>query len=99
MTVKPKYVDAVAVGRIFLALENPRHEPFETEAQVIDYLCEKEDVYPLARDIAKHGLNPLERLALIELKKRQKGSGPANYYAAEGNRRICALKLLDDPEL
>lgn len=99
MTVKPKYLDAVPVGRIFLALENPRHEPFDTEAQVIDYLCDKEDVYPLARDIAKHGLNPLERLALIPVNKRQSASGPINYYAAEGNRRICALKLLDDPEL
>lgn len=99
MAVKPSYLDAVPVGRIFLALENPRHEPFESEAQVIEYLCEKEDVYPLARDIQKHGLNPLERLALIPLKKRQGKDGPTSYYAAEGNRRVCALKLLLDPEL
>jgi hypothetical protein len=37
MTVKPKNLDAVPVGRIFLALENPRHDPFESEAQVIEY--------------------------------------------------------------
>jgi hypothetical protein len=34
MTVKSNYLDAVPVGRIFLQLENPRHDPLENEAQV-----------------------------------------------------------------
>ncbi|HUU23966.1 MAG TPA: hypothetical protein VMW68_00155 [Methyloceanibacter sp.] len=97
MAEKPKFVDDVPIGRIFLALRNPRHEPLETEEQVIARLCEKEDVYPLARDIVNHGLNPLERFALVALKTGGRG-GAVNYYSAEGNRRICALKLLLDPE-
>jgi hypothetical protein len=40
LTVKPKQLDAVPLGRIFLQLANPRHDPFENEAQVIEYLCE-----------------------------------------------------------
>ena len=46
----PEFID-VPVSRIFLHLQNPRHEPLETEAEVIERLCGKEDIYPLARDI------------------------------------------------
>lgn len=94
-----KNLDAVPVSRIFLWLSNPRHEPFGTEAKAIEFLCEKEDVYPLARDIAKHGLNPLERTALFPTDKRKSAKDDASFYVAEGNRRICALKLLHDPDL
>jgi hypothetical protein len=97
MPDKPKFIEDVPVGRIFLALNNPRHQVFDTEEQVINRLCEKEDILPLARDIAKHGLNPLERFALVP-SGRQKTGTPTNYYSAEGNRRLCALKLLSDPE-
>lgn len=89
-------MEAVPVGRLFLLHSNPRHEPFETEAEAIAYLCDKEDVYPLARDIVKLGLNPLERCAIFPADKKKTGG---NYFVAEGNRRICALKLLNDPEL
>lgn len=86
----------VDIGRIFLDLENPRHEPYENEEQVIDYLCRYENVFPLAKDIVQHGLNPLELLAVIPDEGGQKGK--PTYIVAEGNRRLCALKLLDDPE-
>jgi hypothetical protein len=100
MPHEPKFIDDVPVSRIFLGLSNPRHEPYDAEAKVIARLCEKENVYPLARDIVKHGLNPLERLALVPLANSRKGSGASiSYYAAEGNRRLCALKLLNDPDL
>jgi hypothetical protein len=89
----------VRIGRIFLDLNNPRHVPFENEEQTIDYLCDKEDVYALARDIAKYGLNPLERFALLPVDKRRVRAANASYNAAEGNRRVCALKLLADPDL
>lgn len=97
---KPKFLETVPVGRIFLALENPRHEIYQTEAQAIEYLCDKENVAALARDIAKNGLNPLERFALIPAKAKGKTASitPA-YTAAEGNRRLCAIKLLIDPDL
>ncbi len=56
---------------------------------MVEYLCDKEDVWPLARDITNIGLNPLELFALIPVK------GHANAFTmAEGNRRLCALKLL-----
>ena len=88
-------VDGVEIWRIFLAPHNPRFEPVETEDQAIDRLCSREDVVPLARDIARYGISPLERFALTELSGT--GSAPS-YYVEEGNRRICALKLLIDPD-
>ena len=92
-----EFLDAVPIGRIFLLHSNPRHEPFETEGEAINYLCAKEDVYPLARDIVKMGrLNPLERCGVFPADKKKTGG---SYFVAEGNRRICALKLLSDPEL
>ena len=92
-----EFMEAVPVGRIFLLHSNPRHEPFTTEAEAIAHLCSKEDVYPLARDIVKLGrLNPLERCGIFPADKKKSGG---NYFVAEGNRRICALKLLNDPEL
>lgn len=94
----PKFIESVPVGRIFLRLDNPRHKPVETESMVIERLCEKELIYPLARDIARYGVNPLERFALVPVKGKTSGAN-ASYISAEGNRRICALKLLNDPDL
>ncbi|RUW60378.1 hypothetical protein [Mesorhizobium sp. M7A.F.Ca.US.008.03.1.1] len=85
-----KFID---VGRIFLDHDNPRHEPYETQAEVISYLCKDEMVLPLARDIVRHGLSPLELFAILP------GKVSGTYAAAEGNRRMCALKLLNDPDL
>ena len=88
-TISTKMID---VDRVFLDQENPRHEPFEDQDAVIEYLCQDEQVLPLAKDIARHGLNPLELFALIP-------ESHDTYVAAEGNRRLCALKLLNDPDL
>lgn len=82
----------VDVARVFLDQANPRHEPFEDQDEVIAYLCDHELVLPIAKDIAKHGLNPLELFALLP-------DGNDTYFAAEGNRRLCAIKLLNDPDL
>ena len=81
---------------IFLDENNPRHEPFESQSEVIEFLCKGEYVLELAKDISKHGLNPIELFALIPKIVRGKTK---KYIVAEGNRRFCALLLLNDPEL
>lgn len=86
------------LDRIFLDPKNPRHEPYDTQSEIIDYLCRQENVYQLAKDIRENGLNPLELFALIPDEDGPDNDDPT-YFVAEGNRRICALKLLDDPEL
>ncbi|AMG75463.1 hypothetical protein [Sphingopyxis granuli] len=87
----------IDVDRIFLDQENPRHKPYETQSEVIEYLCSHESILTLARDIAANGLNPIEQFALIPDDDADDDS--STYVVAEGNRRICALKLLHDPDL
>ena len=89
-----EHAKMVDLDRVFLDHENPRHEPYDTQAEVIDYLCRDELVVQLAEDVAKFGLNPLELFALTAI-----GEGPETYLCVEGNRRLCALKLLNDPDL
>ena len=89
-------IDQDQFGQIFLDLENPRHEMFTLESEVIDYLCRHENILPLAEDIVKNGLNELELIGLIPDENSDDDS-PA-FFVAEGNRRVCALKLLLDPD-
>lgn len=84
----------IEIKNIYLDLENPRHEPYQSQDEVIEYLCKNEYVYALAQDIVKlGGINPLEVMAVIGNDDKK------TYFIAEGNRRLCALKLLQDPEL
>lgn len=87
----------VDLDRIFLDQQNPRHKPYEAQSEVIEYLCTHESILSLARDIAANGLNPIEQFALIP--DDNSDAADATYVVAEGNRRICALKLLHDPDL
>lgn len=89
-------IDQEQFGQIFLDLQNPRHEQFTLESEVIDYLCRHENILPLAKDIVANGLNELELIGLIP-DENSDDDAPA-YFVAEGNRRVCALKLLLDPD-
>ncbi|MCK0096705.1 hypothetical protein MWU60_14080 [Yoonia sp. F2084L] len=87
-----KNAKMISANRIFLDLENPRvANPFESEDDAIAWLCDNEDVLTLAKDIREIGPNPLELVAVMK-----KGSNA--YVALEGNRRVCALMLLNDPD-
>lgn len=87
-------IKEVELSRIYLDNNNPRHDPIENEQEIINYLLKKERIKPLARHIAESGnMSPLERLAVVAHPKVKDA-----YIAAEGNRRICALKLLSDPD-
>lgn len=84
----------VRVANIYMDRENPRHEPMDGDPEMIAYLLQHEGVRALAKDIATKGsLSPLDMMALVPHPKI-KGS----FVPAEGNRRVCALKLLEDPD-
>ncbi len=87
----------VAPSDLYLDTENPRHKPVQSEREAIERLCETESIYELAADIADHGINPLELIAVVPAAEGADAArGP--YVVAEGNRRLCALKLLADPD-
>lgn len=99
MVTKSVTTQTVPLGRIFLNNENPRHEAVSAEASAIEKLCIKESVLELARDIVRHGTNPLELVGLVPVEQRKTVKGSQTFIVAEGNRRICALKLLSDADL
>lgn len=83
---------SVYVTRLHLDGQNPRHEPSADEPSIISYLVRNEHVLPLAQDICARGLSPLERLAVIPHPTLD-----GHFVMVEGNRRLCAMKLLRDP--
>jgi len=91
--------DTVEVDRIFLYEENPRHEPMETQEEIIEHLCKGEQVFNLARNISEAGPNPLVLVGLVQIPGSGGSSTKKVYQVWEGNRRICAIKLLNDPDL
>lgn len=98
MDSKSGEIRQIAVGRIYLNESNARHEPKASQSEAIQQLCKRENIKELAGDIAKHGTNPLELFALFPDRSGKKGKKD-NFVVAEGNRRLCAIKLLNDPEL
>ena len=89
-------IKMIPIDRVYLDRDNPRHLPMETQEEVIDFLLKDEQVLMLAADIAKHALNPLDLFAVIE---NEGGGKRKTYTVAEGNRRLCAIMLLNDPDL
>jgi hypothetical protein len=78
---------------ILVNLNNPRFEEQpDEESEIIKILLDKNRTFELMKDITKNGLDPSELPILTfndELGK---------YIVMEGNRRITALKVLNDPK-
>jgi len=77
---------------VYLDKNNARHEPVDTEPEAVEHLVRVERADRLALDIAGRGMSPLENIGVIPNPDRK-----GTFIAVEGNRRLCALKLLADP--
>lgn len=83
----------VSINRIHLDPINPRHDPLVSDTEVIKQLCKNEKIGSLAQDIAAMGaLSPLESIGVVPM-----DGNPTHFICLEGNRRTCALLLLQDP--
>ncbi|WP_256852172.1 hypothetical protein [Pantoea sp. Fr+CA_20] len=83
---------SVRVLDLYLDSKNPRHEPISDRQKIIEHLVKTEKIKALAKDISDKGISPLDLPAIIK-------DGKGNFVVVEGNGRICALTLLNDPEL
>ena len=96
----PGYRDEqILLSNLKLDATNPRHPEFESQREIIEWMTSGggrigEKLIVLAKDIAGFGLNPADRVMLVGDDK-EKGQ----FTVLEGNRRITALKLLNNPEL
>lgn len=91
--------ETVALNKVLLDLKNLRIKgsAVKIEKEAIEHLCNNEKVYELAKDIVTmEGLSPMETLGVIANEPQKKDTF---YTVMEGNRRICALKLLHDSDL
>lgn len=89
--------EEIKLDQLQIKLDNPRHEKKDQYPAAMKELVDAERVVELALHIAEMGgLNPMDRIGVV----RDDGSpnDAPTYIAAEGNRRVAALMLLDDPE-
>lgn len=71
----------------------PRSRSSEGENSVMEYMIEKENIFDLVASIGEQGFFPGEPL-LIAKSRTYTGK----FEVVEGNRRLAALKLLNNPE-
>ena len=89
----------VSLSNLKLDPENPRHEPIDDEEEIIQFLCDEDKLYELAKHIAQQrGLNPLVTPGVIMAENSGKDAIPI-YKVVDGNRRVAAIKTLRDPQL
>ena len=83
------------VSRLLVDLFNPRYEPNDTSEEAYADLINADKIIEAARDIVELGaLNPLENIGVYA----DEESGGKRFIVLEGNRRVCALQLLEDPD-
>lgn len=95
----PEYRDQrILLSNLRLDRANPRHPEFESQREIIEWMTSGsgrigEKLVALAKDVVTFGLNPADRVMVVP-DQEEKGQ----FTVLEGNRRITALKLLNNPD-
>lgn len=87
----------ININDLMLDVKNSRfNENADSQREAIKIMIDSQGakIIKLARDIAENGIDPSERLIVINNDDDDKG-----FIVKEGNRRITALKLLENPSL
>lgn len=93
-----KYKELVInIANLNMDKTNPRHPNLESQHEIIEWMTTGNELtgnklYNLAKDILKHGINPSEKVVIT------KENDDPDYIVMEGNRRITAVKLLNNPD-
>lgn len=89
-------ITSINIDNLKLSLDNPRLTDSQNELEEIEKMLSDQGkkLLNLAEDIIENGLNPLDIIAVYP-SIEEKGK----YIVAEGNRRVTAIKLLNNPEL
>ena len=84
----------IGIESLLLSCDNPRLDPTFSEDESITNMVRNqgEKLFELAYDIVNYGLNPLDIIGVYPSE-----NFPGYYEVGEGNRRLCALKLLINP--
>lgn len=83
----------ININEISVNILNPRYEPQESEMDEMNLMITEGKLFGLIKDIAQYGLDPSENL-IVSYDENTK-----MYVSEEGNRRLAAIKLLNDPNV
>lgn len=89
---------AISINSILLDSENARHGEKQSQREIYLWMASgavAQKVYKLAVDISTKGLSPLEAMGVMPSKESDKEP----WIVVEGNRRVAALKFLNNPKL
>lgn len=91
--------EQIPVTRLNLDTKNPRHPEQDSQREILQWMTQGtgrigEKLLILAADIAANGLNPAERV-MVSIDKTKSDE----YIVIEGNRRVAAIKLINNPDL
>jgi hypothetical protein len=83
----------IPIGSLLLDLRNPRYPPARSQRDAFRSLIasERQKLVALAHDIVTFGLSPIDLLLVV--------SRGRNYIVLEGNRRLSAIRMLNNPDL
>jgi hypothetical protein len=82
----------IELDKLLVNPENYRFKSVTNQQEAMLTMLKSQDskIMRLAKDIAAHGLNPTRRLLVKE-------TADGKYVVLEGNRRITAIKLMNNP--
>ena len=95
----PSFEDLdIPITKLILDLANPRHPKQDSQTEILKWMTQGtgtigDHLANLAKDIVVYGLNPAER-SMVSADPNK----PDEYIVLEGNRRVAAVKLLNNPE-
>src|ERR1700730_12102676 len=91
-----KSIQYLPIDDLLFDPKNPRF-PFtldgDNEEEVMEWMLKDATIVELMGSIGVKGYFPGEPLLVVPSKKSDK------FYVVEGNRRLCAVKLLNKPHL
>jgi hypothetical protein len=90
-------VESIPIDNLLIDTDNPRLEgSLQDQRAAICAVAVNQGpkLAVLAKDIVEHGLNPSDSLVVTQFEE-----GSHYFVVLEGNRRVAALKILEDPGL
>ena len=88
-------IKTIQLSQLELDSHNPRlKKKGLTQRELLQYFTQQSKTMNLAKHISESGLNPTELLMVIE-----HPDNPSSYVVLEGNRRLAALKALENIEV
>lgn len=84
----------IAIEKLIVNPENYRFDPVDSQSEAIDLMLEEkgDEIANLAKHVFEYGLDEAKDLRVLEIKKNL-------YHVLDGNRRVTAIKCLQNPSL